>query len=294
MTLPNWLEAFLAFELVRDIPRATMRGLILYTTLTAVFIVLEYVLGKKNARRYRKRSVLNDYVYCIFYNGGYFTLIVYPLLALTENLLAPYRAELLPKMSPWIAVPVFYVVADFAFYWAHRLLHTKYLWPFHAVHHSQQELTVLTTARFHLLDVVVLTIVTTIPAILIGFPAAVAAVTWVLMLQDKVQHADLDWTYGPLYGVVVSPRYHRIHHAADAETYGKNYGLLFTIWDRIFGTAHASREEPVRFGVDGLEMTESIPAQFVTPFRTVWRMIGRPPATRSGAIETAAPTGSVP
>lgn len=271
----NWLELF------RDVPRATMRGLILYTALVVAFIALEYFIGKKDVRRYRERSVINDFVYCIFYNGGYFTLIVYPLLKLTEKLLAPYRLDVLPKMSIWLAIPIFYVTVDFAFYWAHRLLHTKYFWPFHAVHHSQQELTVLTTARFHVVDVIVLTIVTAIPATLIGFPIAVAAVTWFTMMQDKVQHANVDWTYGPLYNVIVSPRYHRIHHGVDADVYGKNFGRLFTLWDHLFGTAHATREEPSRFGVEGLEMRESIPAQFVTPFRTLWGMARKTPDVSS-------------
>jgi len=287
VNLRGWIDSLLAFQPLRDIPHATLRGLLLYTALLVTFIALEWALGS-NVRRYRERSVINDFIYCIFYNGGYFTLVVWPLLKLTERMLAPFRIDLLPKMSIFIALPLFYLIADFAFYWAHRLLHSKYLWPFHAVHHSQQQLTVLTTARFHVVDVIVLTLVTTVPATLIGFPAQVAVITWLLMLQDKLQHADLRWTYGPLYRLVVSPRFHRIHHSADASTHDRNFGRLFSVWDYLFGTAHSTAEEPVRFGVAGLEMRESIPAQFVTPFRTVWRMLrggeGPSPAATPAAL----------
>jgi sterol desaturase/sphingolipid hydroxylase (fatty acid hydroxylase superfamily) len=276
LAIPKWLEPLLAFQPLRDIPYATFRGVVLYTGLIVVFIVLERILRRGDAIRYRQKSVFNDYVYCIFYNGGYFTLLVYPLLKLSEHLLAPYRVDFLPKMSLWVAVPVFYLLMDFAFYWTHRLLHTKYLWPFHSVHHAQQELTVLTTARFHLVDVILLTLLTGIPGVLLGFPAAVGIVTWMQLVQDKVQHANLGWTYGPFYKVIVSPRFHRIHHGAGSDVYGTNYGRVFPIWDYLFGTAHASQEEPARFGVDGNEVPESLRAQFVMPFRQVWRMIRKP------------------
>jgi sterol desaturase/sphingolipid hydroxylase (fatty acid hydroxylase superfamily) len=277
MKLPAWLEAVIAFPPIHDIPRASLRGLILYTALLAGFVLLEWFQGK-NVARYRERSVINDFIYCIFYNGGYFALIVWPMVKLTEVLLAPFRVDVMSKMPLVVAVPLFYVVADFAFYWAHRLLHTKYFWPFHAVHHSQQELTVLTTARFHVVDVFVLTLFTGVPATLLGFPASVAAVTWILMMQDKIQHADLNWTWGPFYRFVVSPRFHHIHHATDIASYDRNFGRLFSVWDYVFGTAHATAEEPRAFGVSGLEMKESIPVHFVTPFRTLVRMFRREPA----------------
>lgn len=288
MTLPSWLESILAFPPIHDIPRASMRGLILYSALLVAFVVLELFQGK-GVQRYRQRSVVNDFVYCIFYNGGYFTLVVWPLLKLTEVVLGPYRIDGLSKMPLIVTIPMFYIVMDFFFYWAHRLLHTRYFWPFHAVHHSQKELTVLTTARFHIVDVVVLTMFTTIPATLIGFPVQVAVVTWILMLQDKVQHADLNWTWGPFYRLLVSPRFHRIHHATDVESYDRNFGRLFSAWDYLFGTAHASAAEPRSFGVAGLEMRETLGAQFVTPFRTVLRMF-----RSEGAAATPARSAPLP
>jgi len=288
----KWITAFLALEPVKDIPRATMRGLALYAALVVVFVVLERFLGK-NIGHYRNRSVINDFVYCIFFNGGYFTLTVWPLLKLTQHMLAPFRLNILPRMPLPAAVIVFYIIIDFSFYWAHRLMHTKYFWPFHTVHHSQEQLTVLTTARFHILDVAVFTIVTAIPAIILGFPLPVAILPWIMLVLDKVQHANVDWTYGPLYSFVVSPRYHRIHHAVDPKVHNRNFGRLFTCWDHIFGTVADSKEEPQRFGVDGLQMPETLTAQFIMPFSMLIDRIRRTdePASQPASQEAGISVG---
>ncbi len=271
----KWLEALLSSPPIHDIPRATVHGTVEFTLLLLGFIVLERILGRSIAR-YRSRRVALDYVYCIFYNGGYFAAIYYPLLKMTNFLSAPIQLNLLPQMPLYLSIPIFYVVADFSFYWAHRTLHTKYFWPFHSVHHSQTELTVLTTARFHVLDVIVLTLFTGVPATIIGLPIEVQAVSWILMLQDKMEHANLPWTFGPLYRIVVSPRFHRIHHSVESSARNRNFGRLFSVWDYLFGTAHENVEEPAAFGIDGAQLPESLLPQFVTPFRRLWSMVRRP------------------
>ncbi|MBW3564842.1 MAG: sterol desaturase family protein [Acidobacteria bacterium] len=271
----NWFEEIIATLPVGEIPSLTMKSLGFYAALVVGFVVLERVLGK-DVQRYRQKTVAYDFIYCIFYNGGYLTLIVFPFLKITEWSLAPHGIDLLPGMSMIPAVIIFYLATDFVFYWSHRALHSKLLWPFHSIHHSQRELTFLTTARFHVFDVMFLTLTTAVPAVLLGFPSQAVYLTVLLMAQDKVQHANLDWTYGPLYGLFVSPRFHRIHHSAEPDAHGHNFGRLFSVWDYVFGTAHHSKEEPAEFGVRDLELPESFRAHFTYPFRTLWSMYGRP------------------
>jgi sterol desaturase/sphingolipid hydroxylase (fatty acid hydroxylase superfamily) len=270
MSFPNWLHAILMFAPVRAIPRATLLTIVTYSGLVVVFAALERILYRRRVARYATRPVVNDYLYCIFFNGGYFSLLVYPLVQGTQAALAPLKLDILPHMPLALATVTFYVVADFAFYWAHRLLHTKYFWPFHSVHHSQKEMTYLTTSRFHVIDVIVLTLVTAVPATIIGWPAAsIAAVGIVLSLQDKLQHSAIEWTFGPLYPVVVSPRYHRIHHSADAAQFGRNYSRVLPMWDHLFGTANEDAQRPEVVGVAGLEMPERLSIHFLIPFRTL-------------------------
>jgi sterol desaturase/sphingolipid hydroxylase (fatty acid hydroxylase superfamily) len=273
---------FLKWDLVRTIPRTTMLAAAIYGLLIVAFAIAERVFYRRSFRRYTEREVINDYIYCVFFNGGWFTLFIYPALKVTERLCAPLKLNLLPRMPLALSIVTFYVVADFSFYWAHRLLHTRFFWPFHSVHHSQEEMTYLTTARFHFVDVAVLTLVTLIPATIIGWPArTVAAVGFILNMQDKMQHAALEWTFGPLYRVVVSPRYHRIHHSAERQLQGRNYSRVMPLWDSLFGTAHDTAERPERVGVDGLAMPHNVLQQFVYPFRMLFGSAPRTPAAES-------------
>ena len=57
----------------------------------------------------------------------------------------------------------------------------------------------------------------------------------------SVQHTELDWSYGPLYPILVSPVFHRLHHSRDRRDFDSNYSQLFCIWDYLFGTANPSR-----------------------------------------------------
>jgi sterol desaturase/sphingolipid hydroxylase (fatty acid hydroxylase superfamily) len=87
---------------------------------------------------------------------------------------------------------------------------------------------------------------------------------------SAVQHAQLDWRFGPLYRVLVSPRFHAYHHSVEPDHANANYGFLFSFWDYLFGTAVAEQPRPTRFGVDGLDMGERLTTHLVNPFRLLW------------------------
>src|SRR5439155_16903362 len=97
-------------------------------------------------------------------------------------------------------------LGDFVSYWRHRLEHTHWLWPAHAIHHSDTEVTWLTLARFHPVNRAVTASVDIAPLALLGFPA------WALIANEILRHyygefihADFPWTYGPLGRLFVSP-----------------------------------------------------------------------------------------
>jgi sterol desaturase/sphingolipid hydroxylase (fatty acid hydroxylase superfamily) len=290
MRIPAWLQAVAAFPPLRTIPRATATVIVVSLVIAAGFAVVERYGYGHSLERYKKRPVVNDWIYNVFYNGGYFTLLVYPVMKLIEILCAPWKLDLMPRMHVLPATIIFYVLMDFSFYWAHRLMHTRYLWPFHSIHHSQSELTYLTTARFHVLDVVVLTVVTGVPAVLIGWPVgSIVTVSVFLSFQDKIQHTEIDWTYGPLYRVFVSPRFHRIHHATATTVFNRNFGRLLPLWDYVFGTAHANAERPVEVGVEGLVLAENHLAHLVYPFRALRSLL-----SRHGTVDPQPAAAAVP
>jgi sterol desaturase/sphingolipid hydroxylase (fatty acid hydroxylase superfamily) len=141
-------------------------------------------------------------------------------------------------------------IGDFMSYWRHRLEHTRLLWPAHAVHHSDTEMTWLTLARFHPIDRIVTATVDIAILALLGFPA------WALVFNEIVRHyygefihADFPWTYGPLGRVFVSPVMHRWHHARDVVGAGSNFATVFSVFDQAFGTYHVPGLCTVPLGV---------------------------------------------
>ena len=143
----------------------------------------------------------------------------------------------------WAGVPtgivavVAVVAYDFANYWNHRLMHTPLLWPVHAIHHSDPDVSGMTTFRVHALEPVVMVCSHVVLLTWLGLPAdALGPVGVFLILHNMYIHADLDWTHGPLELLVASPRFHRWHHADVPAHYGTNLANVIPLFDVAFGT----------------------------------------------------------
>jgi sterol desaturase/sphingolipid hydroxylase (fatty acid hydroxylase superfamily) len=157
-------------------------------------------------------------------------------------------------------------LGDFISYWRHRLEHTRWIWPAHAIHHSDTEMTFLTLARFHPVNRLVTSSIDLGFLALFGFPG------WALMANVMVRnyygqfiHVDLPWMYGPLRWIFVSPVMHQWHHAVDYIGSGSNFATVFSVFDRAFGTYHVPGPCPGPLGVSDDPGT-SIVKQFIYPF----------------------------
>lgn len=141
-------------------------------------------------------------------------------------------------------------VGDFGSYWRHRLEHTRWLWPTHAIHHSDTELTWLTGNRFHPVNRLVTTVVDNVVLAVLGAPPwAIAANELIRHYYGEFVHADVPWTYGPLGAIFVSPAMHRWHHARDVSGAGSNFATVFSVFDRAFGTIYVPGPCNVPLGV---------------------------------------------
>ncbi|MCB2134341.1 MAG: sterol desaturase family protein [Rhodobacteraceae bacterium] len=143
----------------------------------------------------------------------------------------------------WAGFPAALVVflavlaGDAIGYWRHRLEHTAVLWPSHAVHHSDTEMTWFTLLRFHPINRLSTFVIDSGILMMLGFPVyAVVANNLVRHYYGYLIHADLPWTYGPLGKIFVSPVMHRWHHAADPRAFNTNYATVFAFFDYLFGT----------------------------------------------------------
>jgi sterol desaturase/sphingolipid hydroxylase (fatty acid hydroxylase superfamily) len=182
----------------------------------------------------------------------------------------------LMKDVPWqIGLAVFWVVGDFAMYWWHRLQHAnRFLWALHSVHHSQRQLNLFTAWRRHPLENLILTVLIFfgIFHLVLGVPTqGWMPLAVVITSLTAIQHAQLDWRFGPLQRIVVSPWFHSFHHSTDAAHANSNFGFLFSAWDHLFGTAVPEQPRPLRYGVDGIDYHESLVSQLVKPFQLMWR-----------------------
>ncbi len=181
----------------------------------------------------------------------------------------------------WLLIPVTIVAMDGANWLAHYADHRlDALWRFHALHHSQEELSVLTSFRAHPLMHTTGFVLATIPVVaLMPTRPIVPVLITAYVCIGTLQHANLRWRFGLLGRVLVSPAYHRLHHAPD--TQDVNLGVVLTIWDVLTGYARfPSRRDGVgRTGLDGrpvpVEQDDSaapplllMAGQLIEPFQT--------------------------
>ena len=204
------------------------------------------------------------------------TLILGPILvvlyALTTNfadrfslrLISPHFWDSLPSVVVgFVAV----VIGDFIGYWRHRLEHTRFLWPAHAVHHSDTNMTWLALERFHPINRVSTFIIDNSALILLGFPAyALLVYTAVKHYYGYLIHADLPWTYGRLGNVFVSPVMHRWHHSIEPSAYQTNFATVFSIFDRMFGTYRVPGMPDTLLGVES-HKGKGVIAQLLYPLK---------------------------
>jgi len=148
------------------------------------------------------------------------------------------------------------LAVDLLFYIKHRFMHrVPGLWHFHAIHHSQREMNILTDRRQHLVEQLLIQIMVLIPLIGLGMkPFPVMAVGTSLLGHSLFIHSNVRTNFGKLGAIFVSPQYHRIHHSMEPRHFDRNFGAYVTLWDRMFGTHYrASPDEYPRTGVAEVE-----------------------------------------
>lgn len=156
---------------------------------------------------------------------------------------------------PVLAALVYVLVLDFVDYWMHRFQHQwHWWWALHAVHHSQRRMTVWTDNRNHLFDDLIRDAVLAFVAVLIGVaPAQFLGFVVITRVWQSLQHSNVAIAFpAPLARVLVSPAFHRVHHAVgighEGRAKGVNFAVLFPIWDLLFKTADWSGDQRLARG----------------------------------------------
>jgi sterol desaturase/sphingolipid hydroxylase (fatty acid hydroxylase superfamily) len=163
-----------------------------------------------------------------------------------------YQHRLFEIPTTIVTLVILFVLVDFAEYWFHRAAHrVRFMWASHSVHHSTTRFNLTAAVRLPWTGALSGAVFFFLPLTLIGFhPLAVTAMALLNLIYQFFLHTEHAPRLGPLEWVLNTPAHHRVHHAANEHCLDKNYGGVFIIWDRLFGTfAEARKDEKLRFGL---------------------------------------------
>ena len=248
-------------DLLRHFGVDVLRLSLWLALLSLIFIPLERLWAVHPQKTFRP-AILTDLGYYFLSSLLPSFLLILPLAAVAWGLHAAIPAPLRDFGAGLSFGPRFLlamVVGEFGCYWAHRWMHQiPFLWRFHAVHHSAEQIDWLVNTRAHPLDLVFTRLCGFIPLFIFGLaqpihdmadPVAIAVVLTGTLWGFFI-HANLRWRFGPLEWLISTPAFHHWHHTSDAH-YNHNYSTLLPWMDRLFGTYYMPAGTwPPQYGID--------------------------------------------
>lgn len=187
-----------------------------------------------------------------------------------RTLLEPFK--LLTNRSLWFQFLAFLVAKDFLEYLIHNLLHRiPALWELHKLHHSIRELDWIGNMRFHWMEIAVYHSLSYFPLFLLNVDARV--ILWIAIFTTVIghlNHSNLNLDWGIFRYLLNSPRLHVWHHdLVSHQRLGQNFGVVFSLWDYLFGTAYAPGQGyPARLGFAGMDQfPKDLLSRLIYPIR---------------------------
>ena len=208
--------------------------------------LIRYVAKKQFTKKLLGDSIANYITLTIFIVIVAFVAFTYAgiFLYVYDN----FRIIELP-ITPWTILCCI-VLADLAYYWEHRFLHSNgFAWATHTVHHSSPHFNISVAYRHGPLDWL-FPLFFHLPLAVLGFHPFIIFLSEVIVqvFQTLLHTEAIKKLPKPIEAIFNTPSHHRVHHATNLKYLDKNYAGIFIIWDRMFGT-FAAEEEPVRYGV---------------------------------------------
>lgn len=173
----------------------------------------------------------------------------------------------------WAKLITMFVVRDFIQWNVHRWLHKyPWLWRFHQVHHSVEEMGFAAHLRYHWMETIVYRSIEYLPLAMIGFGLQEFFVVHIIALAiGHLNHANIVLPLGPLKYIFNNPQMHIWHHAKEIPqgAFGVNYGISLSVWDYIFRTAWIpSNGRDIKLGFEGVEQyPHAFVKQSLKPFQ---------------------------
>ena len=213
------------------------------------FMIVEWLVGRERVPPiYEKRDTLTSLAMGI---GKMLTGFGVDILVIVGLSFAWWVSPVKFEVDTWWKWAIAVLVFDFLFYWMHRLHHEVRIgWAGHVTHHSSQHYNYSTALRQSWTEQI-----TAIPfwmvMSLIGFRPEVVLICYAFsLIYQFLMHTELVGRLGPLEWFMNTPSHHRVHHGTNFDYLDRNYAGTFIIWDRMFGTFQAEKDDdPVVYGL---------------------------------------------
>jgi sterol desaturase/sphingolipid hydroxylase (fatty acid hydroxylase superfamily) len=242
----------------------------------AIFVPLERLFAA-HPQKILRRGIFADLSYYVINS-----LVIAFLLSMPIGLIAWAAHALLPpsflaltaSMPLWARLVAGLVAGEIGYYWGHRLSHENpFLWDFHSIHHSAEEIDFLVNSRAHPVDLVFGRICALAPLYALGLGSTAGAsgslvpflVTLMGLLWGFFIHANVKWRFGPLEWLVSTPAFHHWHHTRSGPI-NRNYSSTLPWLDRVFGTYYLPTDAlPEAYGIQS-KLPETVLGQLAHPF----------------------------
>lgn len=176
---------------------------------------------------------------------------------------------------PSMACPVLmFILFDMWMFFWHRINHEiRFLWRFHRVHHNDPQLDISTTFRFHPIEIIISSVLNIIVFMVLGMRLE-QYLLYKLVLQPIILFHHSNVNIGReidrhLRTFIVTPCMHRVHHSKIWKETNSNYGSIFSLWDRLFGTYRRKSPERIIYGLNYLMESkyQTVLGMLIIPFR---------------------------
>ncbi|MDA1197035.1 MAG: sterol desaturase family protein [Nanoarchaeota archaeon] len=227
-----------------------------------LFIIIETIFpnrNQKNIKGYLKNlsmGAINTAALAIIFTGWLITI---------AN--ARQFDGLVSNLPFWPKIIITLIALDLFIYWWHRLNHEiPFLWRFHQVHHTDESVNATSALRFHVGEIILSTLVRAPVIYLLGPTPLIIIINEIIVTAFAIfHHANYNLPREIIFEkVIITPYLHQVHHSNKRDEHDRNYGVLFSFWDRIFKTR--KRITPKRLGVD-YEQDEHLGKMLTLPAR---------------------------
>lgn len=246
----------------------------IFNDLSLVYIIIPFFvleLIRYGVQRRLNKDLILDSIANVITFGGFFLIeIILGILAITKLYFWVYQNISLPHLElNWVTVITCILLADFAYYWEHRMMHRIGIgWATHTVHHSSPHFNMSVAYRFGPFDAI-LPIIFSLPLVMLGYDPILVLLSevFVQVFQTLLHTEIVGKLTKPVEFIFNTPSHHRVHHGSNRQYWDKNYAGILIIWDRMLGTFEPEKEKVI-YGI-------SEPLQSVNPIKVFFHGITR-------------------